>query len=210
MCLWYVCVECLCLCLCLRLFLVEKEKRKNKRKSSHVPRRRSAAHCNAVQRTATHCNTRTATYCSTLQHTHCNTLQHAHCNTLPNTREKIFPTRVCHHQTLPEKEGQKKKKKKNLSCAWQKIFITTSSCLSFMCPLVRDSFLSLVYVSFRSWLIYLSCLCLCFIYESYVSSRSWLICPFIYVHFSFVTLTSLSFSSHMSREVEVLLFTFQK
>ena len=57
--------------------------------------------------------------------------------------------------------------------------------------------MSLIYVNFRSWLIYLSFMCLFFIFESYVSSRSWLICPFIYVHFSFVTLTSLSFSSRV-------------
>ena len=49
----------------------------------------TAAHCNALQHTATHCNTQhAATHCNTLQHTatHCNTLQRtATRNTLQHT-----------------------------------------------------------------------------------------------------------------------------
>jgi len=73
---------------------------------------RVSTHCNALQRTATRCNTQVmshishatnithdtwvSTCCNTLQHTatHCNTLQHTatHCNTLQHTHDTWVST----------------------------------------------------------------------------------------------------------------------
>ena len=86
----------------------------------------TAAHCNTLQHTATHCKSctvcvsffagsdprrrrRVPTHCSTLQHTeaHCSTLQHtaAHCNTLQHTAQPLQCVSLSCRCPTPEGEG---------------------------------------------------------------------------------------------------------